>query len=64
MSKPEKINPKLESINYNNLEIREDIIYLKNSDTPYTGKASSILRDKTKGMYGQTIHLFLYQFPY
>ncbi len=30
----------------------------------YTGKASSILRDKTKGRYGQTIHLFLYQYDY
>ena len=38
LSKPKKINLKLESTNYNNLEIREDIIYLKNSDTPYTGK--------------------------
>ena len=38
LSKPKKTNLKLESTNYNNLEIREDIIYLKNSDTPYTGK--------------------------
>ena len=30
----------------------------------YTGKASSILRDKTEGKYGQTIHLFLYQYDY
>ncbi len=30
----------------------------------YTGKASSILRDKTEGRYGQTIHLFLYKYDY
>lgn len=30
----------------------------------YTGKASSILRDKTNGRYGETIHLFLYQYDY
>ena len=48
LSKPEKINPKLESINYNNLEIREDIIYLKNSDTPYTGKASKFYENGKK----------------
>ena len=48
LSKPEKINPKLESINYNNLEIREDIIYLKNSDTPYTGKASKFYENGQK----------------
>ena len=31
---------------------------LTTSAVSYTGKASSVLRDKTKGRYGQTIHLF------
>ncbi len=34
-----KIRPKLEGVNYKKLEEREGIYYLKDSDTPYTGKA-------------------------
>jgi hypothetical protein len=34
-----KIRPKAEGVNYKKLEEREGIIYLKDSDTPYTGKA-------------------------
>ena len=30
----------------------------------YTGKASSIIREKSNGQYGQTIHLFLYKYDY
>ncbi len=30
----------------------------------YTGKAASMIRDKTNGDYGQTIHLFLYKYDY
>ena len=38
-AKPEKVNPKPDGINVEKLEEREGIIYLKGSDTPYTGKA-------------------------
>ncbi|MFL2480368.1 MAG: PDZ domain-containing protein [Verrucomicrobiales bacterium] len=34
-----KIRPKLEGVNYEKLEEREGIYYLKDSDTPYTGYA-------------------------
>lgn len=34
-----KIRPKAEGVNYKKLEEREGIYYLKDSDTPYTGKA-------------------------
>ena len=37
---------------------------LSTNAVSYTGKAASMLRDKTSGKYGQTIHLFLYSYDY
>ena len=34
----EEVKPRLEGVNYKELESREHIYYLKNSETPYTGK--------------------------
>ena len=35
----DETKPKLKSVNYGELEQREGIYYLKDSDTPYTGKS-------------------------
>ncbi len=40
--------PKLEGVNKNELEFREFIYYLKDSDTPYTGKAYALHENGNK----------------
>ena len=44
--------PKLEGVNENELEYREGIYYLKDSDTPYTGKAYELYPDGQKEKEG------------
>jgi len=43
-----KTKPKLEGVNLDKLEEREGIVYLKGSDTPYTGKATSLYENGQK----------------
>ena len=40
--------PKTEGVNENELEYREGIVYLKGSDTPYTGKVYSLYENGQK----------------
>ena len=40
--------PELEGVNMKELESREDIVYLKGSDTPYTGKAFALYENGQK----------------
>ena len=40
--------PELEGVNKKELEIREGIVYLKGSDTPYTGKAFALYENGQK----------------
>jgi len=40
--------PELEGVNKKELESREDIVYLKGSDTPYTGKAFALYENGQK----------------
>ena len=40
--------PKLEGVNQDELERREGIMYLKGSDTPYTGKSFELYKDGQK----------------
>ena len=40
--------PELEGVNLDKLEEREGIVYLKGSDTPYTGKATSLYENGQK----------------
>ena len=38
LTNPEKVNQKLDGINLEELDVRENIVFLKGSETPYTGK--------------------------
>ena len=40
--------PQLDGVNLDKLEEREGIVYLKGSDTPYTGKATSLYENGQK----------------
>ena len=40
--------PELEGVNRDELELREGIIYLKGSDTPYTGKYFRLIKNGQK----------------
>mgnify|MGYP001231357275 CR=1 FL=1 len=40
--------PELEGVNRDELERRKDIVYLKGSDTPYTGKSFELYKDGQK----------------
>ena len=40
--------PELEGVNRDELEFREDIVYLKGSDTPYTGKYFRLIKNGQK----------------
>ena len=44
--------PKLEGVNENELEYREGIYYLKDSDTPYTGKSYGLYFNGQKSAEG------------
>ena len=50
--KPEEpiaeVQPELEGVNRDELERRKDIVYLKGSDTPYTGKSFELYKDGQK----------------
>ena len=50
--KPEEpvaeVKPQLDGVNLDKLEEREGIVYLKGSDTPYTGKATSLYENGQK----------------
>ena len=54
--KPEELvaetNPELEGVNKKELEPREDIVYLKGSDTPYTGKVYGLHENGQKQFEG------------
>ena len=44
--------PKLEGVKEEELEFREDIVYLKGSDTPYTGKFYGLYENGKKEIEG------------
>ena len=52
LAKPEKINPNPEGVNQDELEEREGIIYLKGSDTPFTGKYLNFFENGQKKLEG------------
>ena len=43
-----EVKPQLDGVNLDKLEEREGIVYLKGSDTPYTGKATSLYENGQK----------------
>ena len=43
-----EVQPELEGVNRDELERRKDIVYLKGSDTPYTGKSFELYKDGQK----------------
>ena len=43
-----EVKPELEGVNRDELEFREDIVYLKGSDTPYTGKYFRLYKNGQK----------------
>ena len=45
MAKPEEVTSKVDSVNTDELENREGIIYLKGSETPYTGKVFDLWKN-------------------
>ena len=43
-----QVKPQLDGVNMDKLEEREGIVYLKGSDTPYTGKTTSLYENGQK----------------